>query len=28
MKASPGETFTVDDEDEEYEQYHGFNLTM
>lgn len=28
VKASPGETFTVDDEDEEYEQYHGFNLTM
>lgn len=28
MKASPAETFTVDDEDEEYEQYHGFNLTM
>ncbi len=28
MKASPGETYTVDDEDEEYEQYHGFSLTM
>lgn len=28
MKASPGETFTVDDEDEEFEQYHGINLTM
>jgi len=28
MKASPGETFSVDDEDEEYEQYHGFNLMM
>lgn len=28
LKASPSETVTVDDEDEEYEQYHGFKLTM
>lgn len=28
LKISPGETVTVDDEDEEYEQYHGFTLTM
>lgn len=28
QKISRGETVTVDDQDEEYEQYHGFNLTM
>lgn len=27
-KITPGETVTVGDQDEEYEQYHGFNLTM
>ncbi len=28
QKISYGETVMVDDEDEEYEKYHGFNLTM
>jgi hypothetical protein len=28
QKISRCETVTVDDQDEEYEQYHGFNLTM
>jgi len=27
-KITPGETITVDDQDKEYEQYHGFNLSM